>query len=190
MRGGGGAAGGGLRRRVGGGGGAARTPTRACCCSEEVIDYLIAKWDSLEPLVRTRLLLSPLLLKKRELADLQPALARLAEAGRADKCALGALAPVWEGLRLWFAHLFMRHTTGRDEWVRVTAKSVGSYEGWLHTNELAHESKLVAATMGDLGRLLAAADPVLFRPREVRGGQDDRQLFLGGRLDGAACATP
>ena len=50
-----------------------------------MIDYLITKWGSLEPLVRTRLLLSPLLLKRRDLADLRPALARLSAAGRADK---------------------------------------------------------------------------------------------------------
>lgn len=43
------------------------------------------KWESLDPLVRSRLLLAPLFMRKRELAELQPALGKLAAAGAADK---------------------------------------------------------------------------------------------------------
>lgn len=44
------------------------------------------KWESLDPLVRSRLLLAPLFMRKRDLAELRPALAKLAAAGAADKC--------------------------------------------------------------------------------------------------------
>ncbi len=47
------------------------------------------KWESLDPLVRSRLLLAPLFMRKRDLAELRPALAKLAAAGAADKCVLG-----------------------------------------------------------------------------------------------------
>ena len=50
--------------------------------------YLVTgeKWESLDPLVRSRLLLAPLFMRKRDLAELRPALAKLAAAGAADKC--------------------------------------------------------------------------------------------------------
>lgn len=53
--------------------------------------YLVAgdRWESMDPLVRSRLLLAPLFMRKRDLAELQPALAKLAAAGAADKCACG-----------------------------------------------------------------------------------------------------
>lgn len=52
--------------------------------------YLVSgeKWESLDPLVRSRLLLAPLFMRKRDLAELRPALAKLAAAGAADKCVL------------------------------------------------------------------------------------------------------
>jgi hypothetical protein len=43
------------------------------------------KWEGLDPLVRSRLLLAPLFMRKRDLAELQPALAKLSAAGAADK---------------------------------------------------------------------------------------------------------
>lgn len=51
------------------------------------LQYLVTgdKWESLDPLVRSRLLLAPLFMRKRELAELQPALEKLAAAGAADK---------------------------------------------------------------------------------------------------------
>lgn len=49
--------------------------------------YLVAgdRWESLDPLVRSRLLLAPLFMRKRELEELRPALQKLAAAGAADK---------------------------------------------------------------------------------------------------------
>lgn len=57
------------------------------------LQYLVAgeKWEGLDPLVRSRLLLAPLFMRKRDLAELQPALAKLAAAGTADKCAAACL---------------------------------------------------------------------------------------------------
>ena len=56
---------------------------RASCHAQ----YLVAgdRWESLDPLVRSRLLLAPLFMRKRELAELRPALEKLAAAGAADK---------------------------------------------------------------------------------------------------------
>jgi hypothetical protein len=60
--------------------------------SEAVVAYLVSKWGTLDPLVRARLMLSPLFLRKRDLEELRPALASLAEAGRADRRARGGEA--------------------------------------------------------------------------------------------------
>lgn len=58
--------------------------------SPPTFQYLVSgeKWESLDPLVRSRLLLAPLFMRKRDLAELCPALAKLAAAGAADKCVL------------------------------------------------------------------------------------------------------
>lgn len=63
---------------------AARPPPPA---ARPCLQYLVAgdRWESLDPLVRSRLLLAPLFMRKRELAELRPALEKLAAAGAADK---------------------------------------------------------------------------------------------------------
>lgn len=50
------------------------------------IDHLISKgWDTLEPLVRARLLLSPLFLRRGEVQGMLPALQKLVSTAAADK---------------------------------------------------------------------------------------------------------
>jgi len=98
------------------------------------------KWDALEPIMRARLLLSPLFLRLSELHELREPLLKLKEVGTADK----------------------------DEWVRVIAAAVGPYDGRLHIEEVMNESKLVKSTLEDVRRRGACANPALFRPREVR----------------------
>ncbi|KAL4420273.1 hypothetical protein ABPG77_005613 [Micractinium sp. CCAP 211/92] len=123
--------------------------------TDTILEYLVTgdKWESLDPLVRSRLLLAPLFMRKRELAELQPALEKLAAAGAADK----------------------------DEWVRAMAQSVDGYDGRLHTDRLLAGSKLVAKTVSGMQPLLDKADPRLFRPlEEVYMNKDLLQKLRGG----------
>jgi hypothetical protein len=130
----------------------------------EAVDSLSApaQWEALDPLVRTRLLLAPLFLRGAELGPLRPALRRLRAAAAGDQ----------------------------DEWVRATAAAVGDYDGALHMEALAKESKLVRRTLEDLRARLQGADPALSRPLEVRR-DDRRQLarwpLLGGGAHAEAC---
>ena len=129
--------------------------------------YLVTgeKWESLDPLVRSRLLLAPLFMRKRDLAELRPALAKLAAAGAADKCVLfgkmrlGRLGSMYLSLArfgCWAGHLLAALLSSqptyadpplptlltlpvvapRDEWVRAMAQSVGDYDGRLHNDRL------------------------------------------------------
>ncbi|KAL4439992.1 hypothetical protein ABPG75_002993 [Micractinium tetrahymenae] len=123
--------------------------------TDTILEYLVSgdKWESLDPLVRSRLLLAPLFMRKRELAELQPALGKLAAAGAADK----------------------------DEWVRATAQSVDGYDGRLHTDKLLGGSTLVAKTVAGMQPLLNKADPRLFRPlEEVYMNKELLQKLRGG----------
>lgn len=157
------------------------------------------KWESLDPLVRSRLLLAPLFMRKRDLAEIAPALERLAAAGAADKCArwLGtarsglkdaALAGLWQG---WHSHatLYRRATHPppplRDEWVRAMAQSVDAYDGRLHTDQLLAGTKLVRQTVAGMQPALDAADPRLFPPLEVRP-PGRRRARVAGRSSHAA----
>ena len=58
--------------------------------SEPVIQYLSGRLDSLEPLARARVLISPLFLRRTELAELAGPLDVLAQAGATDRCACWA----------------------------------------------------------------------------------------------------
>lgn len=109
--------------------------------SPAVVEYLTTekKWDALDPLIKARLLLSPLFLRLKELHELEEPLKKLKLAGTAD----------------------------RDEWVRVMAAAVGPYDGRLHMDDVIKESKVVKTTLEDVRRLAADADPSLFRPLEV-----------------------
>jgi hypothetical protein len=49
------------------------------------IDHLIKGWDTLDPLVRARLLLSPLFLRRAEVQGMLPALQKLVSTAAADK---------------------------------------------------------------------------------------------------------
>ena len=65
-----------------------RHPCALPCPGPLLPQYLVAgeKWEGLDPLVGSRLLLAPLFMRRRELAgELQPSLARLAAAGASDK---------------------------------------------------------------------------------------------------------
>ena len=70
-----------------------RPPSAAAPClllaarSSVCVQYLVSgeKWEGLDPLVRSRLLLAPLFLRRRDRAEMALALARLAAAGAADK---------------------------------------------------------------------------------------------------------
>lgn len=53
--------------------------------SEPVLEHLLSRWESMDPLVRARLLLSPLFLRKKDLQDLQPELQQMAEVGCGDR---------------------------------------------------------------------------------------------------------
>lgn len=53
--------------------------------SEPVLEHLLSRWEALDPLVRARLLLSPLFLSKRDLKDLQAELQNMAEVGCGDR---------------------------------------------------------------------------------------------------------
>ena len=53
--------------------------------SEPIIEYLVGRWADLDAGVRSRLLLSPLFLRRADLEELRPALAQLAAAGAADR---------------------------------------------------------------------------------------------------------
>jgi hypothetical protein len=55
-----------------------------------------------------------------------------------------------------------------DEWVRVIAAAVGSYDGILHMDGVVEHSKLVKATLEELKRHGAGADPTIFRPLEEK----------------------
>ncbi len=54
--------------------------------SEPVLEHLLSRWEALDPLVRARLLLSPLFLRKKDLKDMQPELQQMAEVGGGDRC--------------------------------------------------------------------------------------------------------
>ncbi|KAG7670603.1 hypothetical protein Ndes2526A_g00377 [Nannochloris sp. 'desiccata'] len=97
------------------------------------------KWEALDPLVRVRLLLAPMFLRRQELAGLRPALTTLAKSVVAQDS---------------------------DEWVRVIAAAVGSYDGVLHLDNVLEHSKLVKATLEELKRHGTGADPTIFRPLE------------------------
>jgi hypothetical protein len=90
--------------------------------SEESIDYMLAQWAALPPLIRSRLLLSPLFARRKALQDLHPTLHRLAEAAR----------------------------DSQDEWVRLIGAAVGPYDGTLHLQPVVRDIKLVAALFNDL----------------------------------------
>ena len=98
------------------------------------------KWEALDPLVRVRLLLAPMFLRRQELAELRPALTALKSVVAQDT----------------------------DEWVRVIAAAVGSYDGVLHMDAVLEHSKLVKATLEELKRHGAGADPTIFRPLEEK----------------------
>jgi hypothetical protein len=99
------------------------------------------KWEALDPLVRVRLLLAPMFLRRQELAGLRPALTTLAKSVV---------------------------TQDSDEWVRVIAAAVGSYDGVLHLDNVLEHSKLVKATLEELKRHGTGADPKIFRPLEEK----------------------
>jgi len=99
------------------------------------------KWEALDPLVRVRLLLAPMFLRRQELAGLRPALTTLAKSAV---------------------------TQDSDEWVRVISAAVGSYDGVLHLDNVLENSKLVKATLEELRRHGAGADPKIFRPLEEK----------------------
>ncbi|GAB4823732.1 hypothetical protein N2152v2_010778 [Parachlorella kessleri] len=120
--------------------------------SEPVLEHLLARWETLDPLVRARLLLSPLFLRKKDLRDLQPELQQMAEVGCGD----------------------------RDEWVRVLARAVGPYDGRLHLEAVLKDSKLVGKTLNELRQLLEGADPSVFRSlEELYLNQELRQRVVG-----------
>lgn len=50
------------------------------------LEYLVSKWGSLDTMVKTRLLMAPLLLPSSTIESLKPALADMIEVARADKC--------------------------------------------------------------------------------------------------------
>lgn len=97
------------------------------------------KWEALDPLVRVRVLLAPMFLRRQELAELRSALNQLKATA----------------------------TNDNDEWVRVMAAAVGSYDGILHMDAVIEHSKLVKATLEETKRHAAGADPTDFRPLEV-----------------------
>jgi hypothetical protein len=99
------------------------------------------KWEALDPLVRVRLLLAPMFLRRQELGDLRSALTTLSKSVVAQDS---------------------------DEWVRVILAAVGSYDGVLHMDGVIEHSKLVKATLEELKRHGAGADPKIFRPLEEK----------------------
>ena len=109
--------------------------------SEATIASLAApqQWEALDPLVRARLVLSPLFLRAADLKTLGEPLRKLKAVAAAD----------------------------RDEWVRVLAAAVGGYDGRLHMEEVAQHSKVVETTLEDVRRLGAGADTALYRPLEA-----------------------
>ena len=77
---------------MGGGGAASQARTlrlpagnATSLLSEPVLEHLLSRWETLDPLVRARLLLSPLFLRKKDLADLQAELRQMAEVGCGDR---------------------------------------------------------------------------------------------------------
>lgn len=110
--------------------------------SETVITYLSSseKWKALDAQVRTRLVLSPLFLRLKELSDLQPSLSTLKTTASADK----------------------------DDWVRCIAAAVGPYDGRLHINEVIHMNSMVKHTLEEVCRQGKDADPDVYRPLEEK----------------------
>ena len=109
--------------------------------SASVIDDISApqKWRALDPLVRVRLLLSPMFLRRQELAQLRSSLTTLTAAALKDL----------------------------DEWGRIMAAAVGPYDGVLHMDAVLEQSKLVRSTLEETRRHGGGANPSLFRPLEV-----------------------
>lgn len=65
------------------------------------LEYLVSKWGSLDTMVKTRLLMAPLLLPPSTIESLNPALADMIEVARADKCARETRVHVLGCCALW-----------------------------------------------------------------------------------------
>lgn len=106
--------------------------------SASTLDRILSQWESLEPLFRSRLLLSPLFLRHKALEELRPVLQNLAETA----------------------------CKSTDEWVRITGRSVGKYDGALHMRPVEADCPALTAVLQVVRRLLLTANPLVYRPLE------------------------
>lgn len=96
--------------------------------SEPVLEHLLARWETLDPLVRARLLLSPLFLRKKDLADLHSELERLAEVGAGDRWVTGFCSSMFNSAYNAVKILLLLRMTGMNG-------SVSLAELWVPTME-------------------------------------------------------
>ena len=106
-----------------------------------VIEFLSSpdQWAILgDPEIKCRLLLAPLFLRPSELKTLRPALQSLLQVAQHDK----------------------------DEWVKLTAASIGNYDGYLNFEPVVRNSQLVQSTLNDIRQQSSGIRTNIFRPLE------------------------
>ena len=106
-----------------------------------VIEFLSSpdQWAILgDPEIKCRLLLAPLFLRPSELKTLRPALQSLLQVAQHDK----------------------------DAWVKLTAASIGNYDGYLNFEPVMRNSQLVQTTLNDIRQQSSGIRTDFFHPLE------------------------
>lgn len=108
--------------------------------TEGAIDYIASakKWEAMEPLIRARLVLSPLFLRKYDLDDMHDHVRRL-------RCMA---------------------VEDRNEWVKMLGAAVGEYDGRIHTDEVEEAMPMVESSIDEIAKLAEGVDPLMYRPLE------------------------
>jgi hypothetical protein len=128
--------------------------------TQESVSYLARreKWDAMEPLVRAKLVLSPLFLRKGDLDAMHDSLMEIQSVACQDK----------------------------NEWVHMLSSAVDGYDGRLHTDKVLEEMPRVKDTVDAVVDLSAAIDPSIYRPLEEKYLSDrvlDQLGCLGFSMD-------
>ena len=108
--------------------------------TEESIDYVASakKWEAMEPLIRARLVLSPLFLRKYDLDEMHGHVMKLRGMAVDD----------------------------RNEWVKMLGAAVGEYDGRIHTDEVENVMPMVKSSIDEIAKLAEGVDPLMYRPLE------------------------
>lgn len=110
--------------------------------TQESVSYLARreKWDAMEPLIRAKLVLSPLFLRKGDLDAMHDSLMEIQSVARQD----------------------------RNEWVHMLSSAVDGYDGRVHTDKVLEEMPQVRETVDAVVDLAADIDPSIYRPLEEK----------------------